>query len=76
MNKVRRKKVSDIIGMLRVVYDNIDEIKSEEENAFDSLPEGIQSSLRGEQMEEVVEMLDEVIDHIDEVIDLLEDVVQ
>ena len=76
MNRNRRRQINGVIEMLRVAHENIDTIKTDEEFAFDSLPEGLQSSMRGEQMEEAVELLDEAMEHIDEVIELLEEVSQ
>ena len=76
MNRNRRKQINGVIEMLRVAYENIDTIKTDEEFAFDSLPEGFQSSIRGEQMEEAVDSLDEVMEYIDEAIELLKEVSQ
>ena len=46
----------------------------EEENAFDNLTEGLQQTMRGEQMEENVSEMEEAIDKIDEVIECLDNI--
>lgn len=74
MNKVRRTKIKAIITKLEEVENNLSTVKADEEWAFDCMPEGLQSSLRGEQSEEAVENMDEAIDKINEAIDFLSEI--
>lgn len=71
MNKQRRKEIRDIASQLEVLMERIEAIKEEEEEAFESLPESIQYSERGEQMEEYTMSLDQAVSDIDLVRDTL-----
>lgn len=58
----------------------VEEVKSELENiyydesdAFDNMPEGLQSSMRGEESEEAIDALEDAIDCLNECLSLLED---
>ena len=78
MNKERRKRIKDankrldeIIVLLNNYRDIIDDVKIEEEIAFDNLPEGFQEGLRGMEMQEAIDTLDEALDNIDNMIEEL-----
>lgn len=60
--------------MIQNAHDVLEEVRDEEQEAFDNLPEGLQYSERGEMMEEAIDSLDEVVDYLDDVIPSLEDV--
>ena len=47
MNKQRRKKVEGVFDQLQAMIMELEEIRDEEQDAFDNLPEGIQESERG-----------------------------
>ena len=66
MNKQRRKRLSEATELLGAALSIIEEVKAEEEEAFDNLPEGIQCGERGEQMEEYISILDDVYGSIEE----------
>lgn len=51
------------IGMLK-------EIKSEEEDSFDNMPENLQSSVRGMESEDAISMLEEALGYLEEILDL------
>lgn len=66
MNKQRRKRLSEATDLLASALSIIEEVKSEEEEAFENLPESLQTSERGEQMEEYISILDDVYGSIEE----------
>ena len=68
MNKERRKKINSALCMLSSAKDILEEVSSAESEAYDNLPEGLQNSGRGEDMEEWIERLDTVCYGIDEII--------
>lgn len=76
MNKQRRKKVEGIYDLLQAALMELEEIRDEEQDAFDNLPEGIQESERGEQMEEYISQIDSAIDDIESAKSSLEEVFQ
>lgn len=66
MNKQRRKRLDIVNQKLLELMDELEDIKNEEGEAFDNLPESIQESERGEQMSENCDTLDDWIDTIGE----------
>lgn len=64
MNKVRRKKLADILKQLEQLEDQLREVQGEEQNAFDNLPESIQNSGMGEKMEDAILAIDSAIDYL------------
>lgn len=74
MNKERRNKIQKYVGLITEIKDGIEEIKEDEEMAFDNLPENLQGSFRGEEMEEAIDHLEEAIDNIDNAIMELEEI--
>lgn len=48
MNKQRRKRLTEAMELLQEAQQIIEEVKDEEQEAFDNLPEGLQCSERGE----------------------------
>lgn len=79
MNNARRKSLKSLIKQLNDLAEGfealkndseeicyaIEEIRDEEQDSFDNLPEGIQESSRGERMEEVIDTLDEAISNLE-----------
>ena len=53
-------------------YDVLEEVRDEEQDAYDNMPEGLQYSERGDMMQEAIDNLDEAVDAVDEVISNLE----
>lgn len=67
MNKIRKNRLEKILNEIENLRDEIGEIKDDEQEAFDNLPESIQCSERGEQMEMNVNDLDDIYDSLDTV---------
>lgn len=44
----------------------LEEVREDEQESYDNLPEGLQNSERGEQMRENMELLGEFIDNLEE----------
>ena len=73
MNRQRRKDLKSVIENLEVLHDTIEEIseclqniRDEEEEAFENLPESLQESERGQQMQEYIDTMESVIDLLNE----------
>lgn len=73
MNKVRRKKIGEAIDLIEQAREILESVMDEEQDAFDNLPEGLQSSERGETMEEYIGTIAECMDNLDT--DLLQEIV-
>ena len=66
MNAERRKnleKVEALIGEARTL---LEDIKSEEEDAYGNLPESLQNTERGEKMDEAISEMDDIIDTLED----------
>lgn len=60
---------------LKKASSELSSILNEEQEAFDNMPEGLQSSYRGMCSEDAVDSMEEASEKLDEVIELLSDVV-
>lgn len=58
MNKSRREELFDVTDLLDQAIDRLSEIRDDEQDAFDSLPEGLQYSTRGDAMQDAIDTLD------------------
>lgn len=71
MNKARRKKLEEVISTLEDMRDELTHLHNEERDAFDNLPDSLQYSEKGEEMEECADALEENTDSLDDVINNL-----
>lgn len=58
MNKERREELYDVTQLLDEAVDCLNDIRDEEQDAYDALPEGLQMSSRGAAMEGALDVLD------------------
>lgn len=72
MNKARRKEIQKAIEKTE---DLVQQIRDDEEDAFNSMPEGLQESENGLVSQEAQENLEAAIDALEEAISYLEDIV-
>lgn len=70
MNKQRRKEIANAIRQIENV---VSSILADEEEAFDSMPESLQGSERGDISQEAQGNLNSAIDALEEAIIYLED---
>lgn len=66
MNKQRRARLSEAHSLLGRAVSIVERAKDEEQDSFDNLPENLQSSERGELMEETIDELQTAIDSIND----------
>lgn len=76
MNKARRQQLSKAIEMMDELMSLIEQIKNEEQEAFDNMPEGFQTSERGEQMEEYIDTLAEICENIFDFQDQITEIIE
>lgn len=72
MNKERKERFQTVISSLDEAKDELTEIQSEEMDALDALPEGLQMSSRGEKMQGWIDFIDDVLSDIDCIVDKIE----
>lgn len=74
VNKLRRIELAKAKELLNEIYDIIDSIKTDEEDAFNNLPDSLQQTDRGERMEDNIDYLDDALDHIQNVCNILNNI--
>lgn len=74
MNKQRRNEISKIVSELEILKSRLSDVLSEEQDAFDNMPENLQYSMRGEESQEAIDNIEEALSDIEEAISLLEDI--
>ena len=74
MNKVRRKRLAEAINLINQAKGILEEVKDEEQEAYDNLPESFQYGERGEQMQEYIDSMDEAYENLDEMENTLGDI--
>ena len=82
MNKQRREKIGKFKARIQSTQSELKQISSElfsilneEQDAFDNMPEGLQSSYRETCSEDAIDNMEEASEKLDEVIELLNDIV-
>lgn len=71
MNKDRRKRIEAVCEQLRPIMEELDSLNTEEQEAYDNLPDGIQSSEKGSLMEGAATTLDESMQTVEDLINTL-----
>jgi hypothetical protein len=72
MNQARRNSISKIVAELQNQSEALACVIADEQEAFDNMPEGLQQSDKGQQMEENLYSLQEQFDTLEEMISNLE----
>ena len=75
MNKDRRSRLDELKEQLTGIMSGIEEIRDEEEAAYENLPESLQESERGEAMQNAVDTLGDIFDTLATCIDDLEEII-
>ena len=81
MNNARRKRVKEIKDGIKITNNTLKNLQrqlssilDEEQDAFDNMPEGLQSSYRGMCSEDAIDSMEEASEKLDEVIELLSEI--
>lgn len=73
MNKARRSQIDELIEKLEAHAMEINDLETDEQDAFDNLPEGFQDGDRGEAMQSAIDALAEAGSSIDEAVEYLKE---
>lgn len=68
MNKNRRNRIVEIIDQINDVKNDIEDIISEERDAYDSLPESFQTGAKGDKIESAIAAMDASNESLDKAI--------
>ena len=73
MNKARRNRIADVQSKLEELKQEIDAILSDEQEAYDNMPESLQNGERGEAMQEAIDALESAVSSCEEIDEYLTD---
>ena len=65
MNQKRRTKLKDAVSMIGAAKNIVEEIRDEEQDSLDNLPEALSDGPRGEKMEEAIDLLDSAVSNLE-----------
>ena len=76
MNKARRKWIEEVMEALEQAKEDIESINSEEEEAYNNLPDNLNDSEMANAMYENMDSLSQAADDLQGVIDQLQEIVE
>ena len=71
MNAQRRKQLERIEALITEARSLLEEVVTEEKDAYDNMPESIQNSERGETMSDNLSQLEDMVANLEEAEDIL-----
>ena len=74
MNKQRRKRLEAIQHLIDDALAQLEQVREEEQDAFDNMPESFQDGERGETMQEHIYSMEEAESSLDEIKSNLEEI--
>ena len=72
MNDARRKLIAQAIQQLQDALNNVEQTQGDEQDAYDNMPENMQSGEKGEVMSGAIDALDSAKGSIEEALDYLQ----
>lgn len=69
MNKERRQELYDVSAYLDEAIDVLSEIRDEEQESFDNLPDGLQTSRTGDSIQDAIQWMDGIEQSIGDIRD-------
>jgi|APCry1669193128_1035447.scaffolds.fasta_scaffold78858_3 DNA-binding transcriptional MerR regulator len=80
MNRARRKEIERIVALLNdisleEIIDAIDDVRADEQDAFDNMPESLQASESGERAEQAASSLEEAHSHLEQILSTIGEVI-
>lgn len=74
MNKQRRAKIDEALHQLNNLKEQIDEMRGEEQDYYDNMPESLQGGDKGEAAQSAADSLSNAVTEIDSAISSLEEI--
>lgn len=74
MNRERRKRLQEAFDKIAEVQEILSEVRDEEQEAYENLPENFQYGERGEEMQGYIEMIDEADGYLDDAKSVVEQI--
>lgn len=66
MNRQRRKRLTEALEKVSEAMEILEEVKSEEEDSYENLPDNFRDGDRGEEMQGYIEMPEEAYNYLDD----------
>jgi hypothetical protein len=76
MNKDQRKRIRAVYDKLGELCEEFEAISEEEQDKYDSMPEGLQASERGEAIQEAADAISDQVSAIEDIQSALEEYVE
>lgn len=74
MNKQRRQDVKSVIRIIKNAISTLENIKEDEEDYFDNMPENLQYSMRGQDSEEFIDDMEDALEALNKSVECLEEI--
>ena len=74
MNRQRRKRLTEAFEKVAEAMEILEEVKSEEEESYDNLPDNFRDGDRGEEMQNYIVMLDGAYGYLDDANSVIEQI--
>ena len=74
MNKVRRKRLQEVFDLVAKAQEILAEVREEERESIENLPDNFRYGERGEEMEAYIEMIDEADGYLDDAKSVIEQI--
>lgn len=76
MNARRRKELKKAMELIEQAWAIVEAVKEEETEAYENLPEGLQNSQQGQNMEEIAYGLEDVVGTLEEQSEYLNEIIE
>ena len=73
MNKERREQLTDVSDIISEAMSRLDEIREEEQEAYDNMPECLQSGVNGDPMLDAINMMNSWESKVNDIINVIEE---
>lgn len=74
MNKQRRKRLGIAFDKVSEAMEILEQIKSEETDSYENLPDSFRDGYKGEEMQGCIEMLEEAYNYLDDANSVIEQI--
>lgn len=74
MNRDRRKRLGSAFDMVDKAKEILEDVKAEESESYENLPEQFRDGERGEEMQGYMEMLEEAYNYLDDANSVIEQI--
>jgi hypothetical protein len=73
MTETNQRILDNCLTAIQEAYDTLTEVRTEEDMAYDDLPESVREGVRGDEMMDAIATLEVVTDSLEDIISNLED---